>query len=142
MTTVETAIPVLESLELYGESCGDPTDAAYRRFYALHPEAVEELAFDHGIEERMMSGILALITDVADGSRAPDHSMYWISDHVAWDVTETMIRHMFEVIRDEIRDGAGTGWTSEMDDAWTELLAALAPAVHEAVGDAGGATED
>lgn len=142
MTTVGTGNRVLESLESYDALLGDPTREIYRRFYLAHPEAVDELAFDRLLEDRMMAGILALVADVADGTHAPEHSVYWISDHVSWDVSEAMIAGMFAAVRDTMRDGLGDRWTPEAEAAWDEVLAALAPAVHDAVDEAGGVTLD
>lgn len=138
MTTVDAGNGVLESLERYDAQLGDPTREIYRRFYLAHPEAVEELAFDRPLEDRMMAGILALLADLADGTHTPAQSLYWISDHVSWDVDEAMIAGMFVAVRDTMRDGLGDRWTPEAEAAWDEVLAALLPAVHRAVDEAGG----
>ncbi|WP_024332552.1 hypothetical protein [Gordonia hirsuta] len=138
MTMVDIRQAVLESLARYEESHGDPTRAIYERFYRVHPEAIEELAFDTVLENRMMAGILALLADVADGSIDPGGAVYWVSDHVAWEVSETMIMGMFGAVRDTVREGLGPEWTARMDADWAGLLAALAPAMRDAVSEAGG----
>lgn len=138
VTMVDIRQAVLDSLTRYEESLGDPTRAIYERFYRAHPEAIEELAFDTFLENRMMAGILALLADVADGSSDPDGAVYWIADHVAWEVTEAMIMGMFGAVRDTVREGLGPEWTARMDADWAGLLAGLAPAMHDAVIEAGG----
>lgn len=131
---------VLESLARYDEVIGDPTRAIYERFYRAHPEAIEELAFDRLVENRMMGGILSLLADIADGSADPGGAVFWVFDHVSWDVTEAMIMGMFAAVRDTVRDGLGSEWTAEMEAGWAGLLAELSPAMHDAVSKAGGVT--
>ncbi|MFZ2240700.1 MAG: globin [Gordonia amarae] len=131
LDTGDTA--VLSSLELYGEHVGDPTEAIYQRFFAKYPEAEEMFAHDRPTEERMMSSVLMMISDLADHTTSAQHSIFWITDHLAWDVSRDMMFDMFEMIRDTIHDGLGGQWTADMDAGWHDLLDHLKPTMDQQI---------
>lgn len=122
MTGIDTTSPVLESLELYAEHAGDPVPGVYERFFAIHPEAVDEFAGDHLLEKRMMAGVLQMLADLADEALDAEECDYWVFDHIAYEVDETMAFDMFDAVVDTLREGLGARWTPEMESAWPALL--------------------
>ena len=124
---------VLRSLELYGEHVGEPTTIIYERFFARYPEAEEMFAYDRHVEERMMSSVLMMISDLADHTSTIDECLYWITDHVAWEVSRDMVFDMFEMIHDTICEGLGERWTPEMGTGWHNLLGRMKPAMAERI---------
>jgi hypothetical protein len=135
---VTGANAIMEALELYVEVAGDPADEVYKRFFARH-EGAEQLF--SGYEEahlmgQMLDRVFWLLMDLAGGSVEPRHAFYWIADHVAWEVSEAMIRGMFEVIVEVLREGVGARWTTEMECAWAGLLAKIIPEVERQVREA------
>ncbi len=122
---------VARSLECYEDRHGDPTTAIYTRFYAAHPDAEELFAGDTMIPRRMMSGILGIILDLADGTLHPAHSAAWVIDHVSYEVTRPMIDSMLDVIVDEVRTGLGEHWTPEMEADWAAVIGRWAQVVRD-----------
>lgn len=132
MSENQTAISVLQSMELYAEVVGDPTSAVYERFFAAHPEAVEEFAGDEALKARMMARVLQMFVDLADGDVAPESCGSWVSDHADYGVNEKMAFVMFGVIVETIRVGLGELWTPEMDGSWNGLIESLRPTLNRA----------
>lgn len=125
MTGIDTSSPVLESLELYAELAGDPVPGVYDRFFAVHPEAVDEFAGDHLLEKRMMAGVLQMLADLADGALDADECDYWVYDHIAYEVDEAVAFDMFDAVVATLREGLGGHWTPAMESAWSALLGRL-----------------
>lgn len=130
MPDTETADPVVASLELYADRAGDPIPVIYQRFYAAHPDAEAEFAGDHFLEERMMGGVLQMLIGLVEGRYPPSQCSYWLSDHIAWEVTEEMVWDMFDAVVATIRDGLGAHWTLAMAVGWQDVIDQLRPVLH------------
>ncbi|MFT4201772.1 globin [Gordonia sp. (in: high G+C Gram-positive bacteria)] len=120
---------VARSLELYEDKLGNPTEAIYRRLYAVHPDAQEIFAGDTYIPKRMMAGIFETVIDLAEGTIDPAYTATWVPDHVAAEVSRPMIATMFDAVVDEIREGLGDDWDADMQADWDRVMATWQPVV-------------
>ncbi|NLG45476.1 globin [Gordonia sp. (in: high G+C Gram-positive bacteria)] len=127
MTTTETSSPASDSFELYLELAGEPTEAVYERFFAMHPDAKAEFGGDEFLEKRMMAGLLQMLVDLSDHRVEPSECDYWVWDHIAYEVDEAMAFDMFDCVVATLRDGLGDRWTPAMTDSWAGLLGRLRP---------------
>lgn len=126
---------IVGSLELYVDRVGDPAPEIYSRFFARHPAAEELFGNDEDgyLKARMMDRVFMMLMDVSSGTLPAHVSAYWVTDHVAWDVSHEMMKDMFAIIVEVLRDGVGEGWTDEIQAAWDSLYGAMMPHVAREV---------
>lgn len=129
MTETHTAVPyaaaITQSLEASAASGDDPTPLIYDRLFALHPdmEALFVMDKDGGVRGSMIQTCLECILDLIGERRtAPIIIQAARMDHTGYGVPEDLFDTLFVAMRDVIRDQIGSGWTPEIDAAWTEML--------------------
>lgn len=120
-----------DSLELVAERCGDPTPLVYDRLFAEQPRMRELFVGDHNGQARghMLQMVLDTLTNMADGAAWPANMIR--AERVNHDqigVPFDVFATFFAVVHETFREAAGEGWTAEMEDAWTRVLARAAAA--------------
>jgi len=119
---------IISSLELAADRCPDLTPLVYQRLFREHPE-MEVLFFadrNHQIRGEMLSRVIEAILDFA-GERhyAATLIQCEVVTHAGYDVPPDVFRVFFGVVAASVRELLGDDWTSDMDAAWTRLLADL-----------------
>ena len=119
------------SLELVVDRVGDPTPLVYDRLFAEQPRMRELFVGDHNGQARghMLQMVLDTLTNMAGGAAGPANMIR--AERVNHDqigVPFDVFATFFTVVHETFRDAAGEGWTREMEDAWTHVLARAAAA--------------
>lgn len=119
------------SLELVAERVGDPTALVYDRLFAEQPRMRDLFVGDHNGQARghMLQMVLDTLTNMADGAAWPVNMIR--AERVNHDqigVPFNVFATFFTVVHETFRDAAGDDWTTEMEDAWTGVLARAAAA--------------
>lgn len=121
-TVAET---IEQTLELVAAKVGDPSDRIYARLFQAYPqfEALFALDTDGGVRAQMLETSFDCILGAAVGSRTADLLLEAARlQHAEYGIGDTDIHVMFEVMRDEFRDIAGTDWTEAVERDWAHLL--------------------
>ena len=119
------------SLELVTERCGDPTPLVYDRLFAEQPRMRELFVGDHNgqAQGHMLQMVLDTLTNMAGGAAWPANMIRAERiNHDQIGVPFDVFATFFTVVHETFRDAAGEGWTREMEDAWTHVLARAAAA--------------
>ena len=119
------------SLDLVAERVGDPTTLVYDRLFAQQPEMRDLFVNDHSGQARghMLQMVLETLTNMAEGAAWPANMIRAERiNHDQIGVPFDVFATFFTVVHETFRDAAGEGWTREMEDAWTHVLARAAAA--------------
>ena len=119
------------SLELVADRCGDPAPLVYDRLFAQQPDMRDLFVGDHAGAARghMLQMVLETLTNMADGAAWPANMIRAERiNHDQLGVPDDVFVTFFAVVHETFRDAAGEAWTSEMEDAWTSVLARAAAA--------------
>ena len=119
------------SLELVAGRVGDPTALVYDRLFAAQPEMRDLFVGDHNGQARghMLQMVLDTLTNMADGAAWPANMIR--AERVNHDqigVPFDVFATFFTVVHETFRDAAGDDWTTDMEEAWTGVLARAAAA--------------
>ncbi len=118
-----------QSFELAASRCDDLTPLVYRRLFRDHPEAEAMFRTDGGdlVRGSMLAMTIEVILDFA-GERRGHFRMIAceVSSHDAYGTPRELFFDFFRIIRDTLRDLAGSEWSSGTDRAWDELLGEIA----------------
>ena len=116
---------IVQSLELAGERCADPTPLVYDRLFAENPE-MEALFIrdtDGSVRGQMLYQVIEAVLDFA-GPRAFGANLMKteIVNHENLGVPREVFATFFGTVMATFRDILGSDWTSEMETAWQGLL--------------------
>ena len=119
------------SLELVAGRVGDPTALVYDRLFAAQPEMRDLFVGDHNGQARghMLQMVLDTLTNMASGAAWPANMIR--AERVNHDqigVPFDVFATFFTVVHETFRDAAGDDWTTDMEEAWTGVLARAAAA--------------
>lgn len=120
---------ILRTLEQVAERHGDPAAAIYARLFQAHPELERLFHMDRdgGVRGSMVQqGFECIIDYVGERLVAPQIISAARIHHDGYGVPAERFDDFFVAMRDAFRDLLGAGWTLEIDDAWTKLLAEFA----------------
>lgn len=116
---------VIWSLERAADLHGDPTPQVYARLFAASPELEGMFLLDRQGAARgaMLSHVLDTLIDLA-GPRAYGANMIYaeMSNHTGLGVPPAQFVTFFDVVKSVFRDLLGAEWTSEVDEAWDDVL--------------------
>ena len=129
---------VVESLERAAEIAGDITPRVYERYFARCPDSAALMKLtDQHMRGRMIAEVLRL---VMSGDVEVDRSYlrFETRTHETYGVLPAMYRHLFEALRETVREALGAGWNASYERAWTERLDALLTEIDSAVRSASG----
>ena len=124
------ADPIVRSLEIAAERCGDLTPAVYQRLFRDHPE-MERLFWrdreSFAVRGEMLARVIEAILDFV-GERVYAHALIQceVITHEGYDVPPDVFGTFFAVVADAVREVAGDDWTHEIGGAWRRTLDALA----------------
>ena len=118
--------PLTESLELVAERLGDVTGAVYDRLFASFPalEALFAMDTDGGVRGSMLSQAFECLMDLSEGSGVMAETVIRSErvNHDSYDVPEGMFEVFFGIIRDVVKEVAGSDWSPLMEAAWASAL--------------------
>jgi hemoglobin-like flavoprotein len=119
---------ITQSLELVGARSEDPTPAVYDLLFSRHPE-LKRLFWrdtDCSIRGNMLSVTIETLLDFAGTHHYSDGMLRCeIVNHENLGVAPQVFASFFPTMRDAFKEIAGSDWTSEMDAAWSALLAQM-----------------
>ncbi|MBP7648248.1 MAG: globin [Phenylobacterium sp.] len=122
------AAEIEHSLERLAELCEDPTALVYERLFELQPEMKPYFWRDtnDAIKGEMLSRTFGAILDFVGERRYADHMIGTeMVTHEGYDVPREVFVTFFDVVRDAVRVGLGSDWTSDLESAWQELIAEI-----------------
>jgi len=118
--------PLTESLELVSDREGDVTGAVYDRLFASFPEleALFAMDTDGGVRGSMLSQAFECLMDLSEGSGVMAETVIRSErvNHDSYDVPEGMFEVFFGIIRDVVKEVAGSDWSPLMEAAWASAL--------------------
>lgn len=116
---------IVQSLELAGERCADPTPLVYDRLFAENPamEALFVRDTDGSVRGQMLYQVIEAVLDFA-GPRVfgPNLMKTEIVNHENLGVPREVFATFFGTVMTIFRDILGADWTAEMETAWQGLL--------------------
>lgn len=119
---------ITESLDLAAARSSDLTPLVYAKLFAMHPE-MEPMFWrdtDHAVKGEMLARVIMAILDFIDKRQYADTLIQCeVVTHDGYGVPPETFAVFFGVVRDGVREVCAADWTSEMEAAWDELLAAL-----------------
>ncbi len=123
------------SLERVAERHGDPTEVVYDALFKAAPGAEDLFLLDRNGAARgnMLANVFDVIFDLV-GPRAYGAHMIRaeVMNHVGLGVDPTLFASFFPILRDAIRGLLQEEWTTQVDLAWSELLAQISAATLSA----------
>jgi hemoglobin-like flavoprotein len=128
MALINTTL-ILATLEQVAERHGDPAAKVYDRLFQLHPEFERLFALDRdgGVRASMMETCIECVIGIAEQTETARYVIEAARlHHAGYGVPDDRLDAMFVAMRDVFRNVLGSGWTTEMDAAWTALLATIA----------------
>jgi hemoglobin-like flavoprotein len=120
-----TANPIVESLELAAERCGDLTPPVYARLFADYPEMKALFWRDttDAVKGEMLAKVFEIILDfVGENLFASNMIQCEVITHSGYDVPPDVFRVFFGVVASTLREQLGDAWTATYDEAWKKLL--------------------
>lgn len=123
------ADPIVRSLEIAAERCGDLTPAVYQRLFRDHPE-MERLfwrdAETHAVRGEMLARVIDAILDFA-GDRHYARALIQceVITHEGYDVPPDVFGTFFRTVAETVQDVCGPDWDSAMSMAWGRTLKGL-----------------
>ena len=118
--------PVEASLEIAAETGIDLAPLVYARLFAQAPQVEPMFCLDTegAVRGSMLSHVLRAILDlVGERHFGPSLITAEAMAHANYDVDPAVFAAFFPIIRDIVREVAGTSWTPAMEAAWADLLA-------------------
>lgn len=116
---------IVQSLELVGERCADPTPLVYDRLFAENPdmEALFVRDSDGSVRGQMLYQVIEAVLDFA-GPRAYGANLMKteVVNHENLGVPREVFATFFGTVMATFRDILGPDWTAEMEAAWQSLL--------------------
>lgn len=116
---------IVQSLELAGERCADPTPLVYERLFAENPgmEALFVRDTDGSVKGQMLYQVIEAVLDFA-GPRAFGGNLMKteIVNHENLGVPREVFATFFRTVMVTFREILGADWTTEMETAWQDLL--------------------
>jgi hemoglobin-like flavoprotein len=116
------------SLELAAERCEDLTPLVYARLFAEFPEMEALFVRDTRglVKGEMLQRAFEVILDFAGERKyGAQFVQCEVVTHAGYDVPPEVFRLFFGTVATTLREVVGADWTSDIDAAWTELLAGL-----------------
>ena len=124
---------VLESLERAAERVDDIAPRVYEHYFARCPDSAQLMKLtDPHMRGRMIAEVLRLVmsTDVeADRS----YLRFETRTHETYGVEPAMYRHLFEGLREAVRETLGADWNGAYTEAWKARLDVLIREIESAV---------
>lgn len=117
------------SLELMAVRGLDPTEAVYARLFQQQPSVQPLFWRDNNgaIKGEMLSRVFEAILDFCGERRYAGHMIGTeMITHEGYDVPREIFTTFFGVVRDTLKDQLGAAWTTDIDHAWTAMLADIA----------------
>lgn len=117
--------PIVNSLELVSERCGDLTPLVYERLFAAYPQMNALFWRDTtgAIKGEMLAKVFEIILDfVAENHFASNMIQCEVITHSGYDVPPDVFAVFFAIVARTIREQLGEDWTPEIDQAWNKLL--------------------
>lgn len=121
----ELSGPLAASLELVA-AAGDPTPLVYDRLFAARPDLEALFVGDKTGQARgqMLAMVLETLTDLADGKAwAANMIRAERVNHDQLGVPDEAFGAFFAVVHETFRELGGAAWSTDMEAAWTDLLA-------------------
>ena len=121
------AAAIMRSLELVGER-GDPAPAVYARLFARYPamEALFVRDTNGLVRGNMLAEAIGAILDFIDRDAYGGNLMrIEVVNHENLGVPKEVFPAFFTVMRDSFAETLGEAWTTEIDQAWGDLLARI-----------------
>jgi len=119
---------VVRSLERRADLGGDLTPLVYARLFADHP-AMEPLFIrdnDGQVRGEMLTRAFEAILDFVGERRwAATLIQTEVVNHAGYDVPPDVFATFFGTVAATLREVVGADWTSDIDSAWSRLLAEL-----------------
>jgi len=117
--------PIEISFELAAMRCADLTPLVYRRLFDAHPEAQAMFRTDGGdlVKGSMLALAIEAVLDFA-GERHGHFRLIAceVASHDGYGTPRELFMAFFAVIRDSVRDLLGEEWSTEIAQAWDQLL--------------------
>ena len=117
--------PIEISFELAAMRCADLTPLVYRRLFDAHPEAQAMFRTDGGdlVKGSMLALAIEAVLDFA-GERHGHFRLIAceVASHDSYGTPRELFMAFFAVIRDSVRDLLGEEWSTEIAQAWDQLL--------------------
>jgi hemoglobin-like flavoprotein len=117
-----------QSLELAAARSPDLTPLVYERLFAQQPQmqALFWRDTNGAIKGEMLTRVFEAILDFV-GKRLYAHHLIQceVVTHAGYDVPPDVFCTFFPVVAETLREVVGEAWTSEIEQAWRELLAEL-----------------
>ncbi|KYG19712.1 flavoprotein [Bradyrhizobium sp. AT1] len=117
--------PIEISFERAAMRCADLTPLVYRRLFDAHPEAQAMFRTDGGdlVKGSMLALAIEAVLDFA-GERHGHFRLIAceVASHDGYGTPRELFMAFFAVIRDSVRDLLGEEWSTEIAQAWDQLL--------------------
>ena len=126
--------PIVASLELVVDKCGDPTELVYKRLFSQHPDM--KLLFlldkDNSVKGNMLSQVLECFLDFTGkqhygsnliASERINHEMIGVPPEVFTTFFTTVVDTFKDILQDD--------WTPVYDAAWSDLVNDLTISIDE-----------
>jgi hemoglobin-like flavoprotein len=117
--------PIDISFELAASRCEDLTPLVYRRLFDEHPEtqAMFRLEGRDLVTGSMLALAIEAILDFAGQRRGHFRLIACeVASHDGYGTPRELFMAFFAVIRDSVRDLLGEEWSTEIAQAWDQLL--------------------
>lgn len=120
--------PIEISFELAASRCADLTPLVYRRLFEEHPDTQAMFRSDGG--DLVMGSMLALTIEAILDFAGERHGHFRliaceVASHDGYGTPRELFIAFFTVIRDALRDLLGDEWSTEIAQAWEQLLAEI-----------------
>jgi hemoglobin-like flavoprotein len=128
--------PIERSFELAAERCDDLTPLVYRRLHGERPEtsALFRTEGSELVKGSMLALTIEAILDFAGERRGKFRMIECeVMSHDAYGTPRELFVAFFGVILRTLQDVLGAEWTSEMDQAWQDMLREIEMMVAETV---------
>lgn len=119
---------VAESLEKVAEAVGDPVPAVYGRLFEQYPEMKALFVLDTtgGARGHMLAEAIDCVLDFCDGN---NYASNFIDaermNHDGLGVPPDVFSSFLSIVVEAFREILGSGWTEDIDQAWSEVLTGL-----------------
>lgn len=126
--------PVARSFELAAERCEDLTPLVFRRLHAEHPETLALFRSEGSelVKGSMLAMAIEAVLDFA-GERNGKFRLIAceVLSHDEYGTSRELFAGFFGIIMRTLRDVLAPDWTTEMDEAWRDLLREIETVVAE-----------
>ncbi|HSG90213.1 MAG TPA: globin [Pseudomonadales bacterium] len=116
---------VIESLECAAEQGGDLSPAFYAEYFRLCPDSRGLMKhIDEHVQGRMLASVYELLM-LPDAGEQQRFIAFEVQTHRAYGARRYMYDHLFQALRNVIRDACGKAWTPQWEHAWNDRVEAL-----------------